>query len=533
MKLNGLRVKEDGKSECRSVMVRIKSYDLPEREQTSIRSSITRNYGTFKQERANMTETATAVNDAVLAKKWATTDWDKARRTVERLQKRIVKASKKKQLYKVKALQKLLSRSHYAKLLAVKRVTENSGKRTAGTDGVVWKTKSNKYKAVLSLSSKRYHPKPLKRIYIPKPNGKLRPISIPTMKDRAMQILYAMTLEPIAETTADPNSYGFRKHRSTQDAIEQIFCCVAKRKSAKWILDFDIKGCFDNISHEWLLDNIPISRRILRKWLKAGYIFDDRYNTVTAGTPQGGNISPILANMTLDGLEKELKRKFNHCKSKYIGNNPKVNLIRYADDGIVTGTNKETIEEAKTIIENFLKERGLTLSNEKTKIVHIDEGFNFLGKNIRKYNGKLIIKPSKENVKAFLDNIRTVIRKHRTTKTDELIRMLNPKIIGWANYHRHSCSYKTFENVDNGIWKAIWYWCKRRHPNKGRKWIANKYYKQVGTRSWTFHSEQIFLRRMQYIRVKRHVKIRAKANPYDPEYAEYFKERLVKRKQLC
>jgi RNA-directed DNA polymerase len=359
----------------------------------------------------------------------------------------------------VKVLQRLLTSSLSGKALAVKRVTENQGKRTSGVDRQLWSTPESKSQAVQNLNRRGYKPLPLRRVYIPKSRTKMRPLGIPTMKDRAMHAVHLLALEPISETKADKNSYGFRPERATHDAIGQCFLMLSRKTSAQWIMEGDIKGCFDNINHEWLIDNIPMDKKILRKWLKAGYIHKRILYPTESGTPQGGVISATLANMTLDGLEAELK-KFRA--------QDKVHMVRYADDFIITGNSKELLEnEVKPLVENFLSARGLELSPEKTGITHIDQGFDFLGVNIRKYNGKLLIKPSKKNVKAFLDKVRNAIKGNKAAKQINLIKMLNPIIRGWANYHRSVTARETFERVDTEIWRTLWKWAKRRHPKKG------------------------------------------------------------------
>jgi RNA-directed DNA polymerase len=243
---------------------------------------------------------------------WHSIDWQAAHENVRRLQARIVKATQMGKWGKVKALQRLLTHSYSAKTLAVKRVTENRGKRTAGIDGEIWETPETKAKAVDKLRQRGYHPLPLRRVYIDKDNGKKRPLGIPTMHDRAMQALYLLALQPIAETTADPNSYGFRPERGTADAIEQSFIVLSWRRSAEWILEADIKSCFDRISHEWLLKHIPLDKAILRKWLKAGYMEKTVLYPTEDGTPQGGIILPVLANLALDGLVFGFKTTRTH-----------------------------------------------------------------------------------------------------------------------------------------------------------------------------------------------------------------------------
>jgi RNA-directed DNA polymerase len=331
---------------------------------------------------------------------WHSIDWQSAHKTVRRLQVRIVKATQEGRWGKVKALQRLLTHSYSAKALAVKRVTENQGKNTPSVDGELWNTPQKKLQAVRQLQKRGYRPQPLKRTYIPKSSDKTkkRPLGIPTLYDRAMQAVYLLALEPVAETTADTCSYGFRRERSTHDAIERCFNALARRNNAKWVMEGDIKACFDTISHEWLLTNVPVERSILRKWLKAGYLEKGKLFPTEEGTPQGGIISPVLANMALDGLEALLLKHFPKGLSQ--GKNALVNLVRYADDFVITGFSRELLEnEVKPLVEAFLQERGLRLSPEKTLITHIDDGFDFLGQNVRKYKGKLLIKPARKRTR--------------------------------------------------------------------------------------------------------------------------------------
>jgi len=273
---------------------------------------------------------------------WKSIPWKAVEKDVRRLQSRIAKAVSEKKYRKVKSLQWLLTHSYHGKLLAVKRVTTNRGKNTPGVDGVVWRTGRQKMAAVAGLRRRGYAPLPLRRIYIPNKNGRKRPLSIPTMHDRAMQALYKMALDPVAETTADPNSYGFRSHRRCADAIQQCFIILANRQSPTWILEGDIKACFDEISHEWILNNILLDRQILEKWLKAGYIEEKTVYPTRKGTPQGGIISPTIANMVLDGLESVAKASAPPWRQGQA--RPKINVIRYADDFIITGESKHLLE---------------------------------------------------------------------------------------------------------------------------------------------------------------------------------------------
>jgi RNA-directed DNA polymerase len=319
---------------------------------------------------------------------WDQVEWPSVRRRVRGLQIRIAKATRDQNWRRVKALQRFLVNSYSAKAMAVKRVTENDGKRTPGVDGETWSTPEAKWRAIQRLNSRGLRPQPLRRVYIPKRGSttKKRPLGIPVMLDRAQQALHLQGLEPVAETQADPHSYGFRRNRGTQDAIARVFNLLAKKTSASWILEGDIRGCFDNFRHGWLESHVPMDTKVLSGWLKAGYVESGKLFPTEAGTPQGGIASPTIANIALDGLETILTERFGSTKNSM--NQLRVRLVRYADDFIITGTSKELLErEVKPCVEVFLAERGLELSQEKTKITHISEGFDFLGQNVRKYGG--------------------------------------------------------------------------------------------------------------------------------------------------
>lgn len=465
------------------------------------------------------------------ATEWHVIDWEISHRGVRELQVRIAKAAKNEQWRRVKSLQRLLVRSFSAKAIAVKRVTENRGRKTAGVDGELWDTPITKWEAISRLVRRGYKPKPLRRVYIPKANGNLRPLGIPTMLDRAMQALYLLALEPVSETTADRNSYGFRPMRSTADAIEQCFVNLSRANSAEWVLEGDIKGCFDNISHDWLVANVPMDRTILQKWLRAGYVKSNRLYSTDAGTPQGGIISPVLANLALDGLEKELEAQFGQKNTK-ASYKTKVNYVRYADDFIITGISRDLlVDEVKPLVEAFMAKRGLSLSPEKSVITHIEAGFDFLGQNVRKYRGKCLIKPSPKNLKTFLANVRSVLNGNKTKPAWWIIEKLNPMIRGWANYHRGVVAKETFNYVDYRIWKMLWQWCKRRHLKRRKRWIRGKYFKTVKTRSWVFQGiapsgQWLSLLYANDTPIKRHTKIKAEANSYDPVWEQYFEQRL-------
>jgi len=451
------------------------------------------------------------LTDTQLYQDWKTINWHQVEKSVNKLQTRITKAVLLNKWNLVKRLQYLLTHSYSSKLLAVRRVTLNKGKRTPGIDGEKWITPDSKIKAVLSLTGKRYKAKPLKRVFINKiDKKKKRPLGIPTMYDRAIQSLYALALEPIAEIMSDTRSFGFRRHRSTKDACQQIFLCLSRKNSAQWILEGDIKGCFDNINHQWLLANIPMEKSILTQFLKAGFIYKRHLNPTKAGTPQGGIISPILANMTLDGIEKLLMAKY----PKRSNNSTKVNFIRYADDFIVTANTEETAREIKDIIVSFLKERGLELSNDKTLITSIKEGFDFLGWNFRKYNGKLLIKPSKTSIKRFTETISQTINGGKAWSQEVLIAKLNPIIRGWANYHNSVVSSDIFQTLDHRIWELLWQWAKRRHSNKPKDWIVKKYWKRSTSRKWNFRTEKNSLFLLSKTRIYRHIPLKLQMNPF-------------------
>jgi RNA-directed DNA polymerase len=349
-----------------------------------------------------------------------------------------------------------------------------------------------------------------------------------------MQALYLLALDPMAETLGDSNSYGFRSTRSPADAIEQCFTDLCQRNSAQWILEGDIKSCCDNISHGWLLAHIPMDTTILRKWLKAGFIDKHVLYTTEEGTPQGGMCSPVIANMALDGLERKLRE---HFPTSHRGSSQeKVNFVRFADDFSITGKAKEVLEQTvKPLVKQFMEERGLELSAEKTLITHIEDGFAFLGQHVRKYQGKLLIKPAQKNVKAFLENIRKLVKDDKQAVAGHLIAQLNPKSRGWANDHHHIVSKETFTKVDHAIFTMVWQWAKRRHPKQSHTWIRKKYFHSIGGANWVFSGEvlgrdgavhRIRLLKMRSISIERHAKIQSEANPYDPAWERYFEKRL-------
>lgn len=462
---------------------------------------------------------------------WMSINWRLVQKNVRVLQHRLAKATQDGNWRRVKALQRMLTRSFSAKALAVKRVTENQGKRTAGVDRELWDTPQQKFAAIARLKKHRYRPLPLRRVRIPKSNGKERPLGIPTMRDRAMQALHLLALDPVLESVSDPNSYGFRKNRCTADAMAQIFVKMSRKVAAVWVLDADIEGFFDNLNHQWLVDHVCMDKSILRKWLKSGVVDRGRLVATTAGTPQGGIASPALANWALNGLEtgliKHLDAKWGPTNAKKL----KVGVIRYADDFVVTGASQELLEtEIRPWVDAFLAERGLRLSAAKTRIVHIDQGFDFLGWHFRKYSEKLLIKPSQKNVRTFYDKVKKVIGDHLMVKQEDLIRLLNPMLRGWAHYHSPVVAKETFSRLEWFIQWRLWRWAKRRHPKKSADWIRRKYWQPVGDRKWVFAAtvkmadgskSTMELYSLSSTPIERHRKVKGDYRPYDRQWEMY------------
>ncbi len=484
---------------------------------------------------------------------WTDLNWREIEQQVWKLQKRIYQASGRGDAKAVHRLQRLLMRSRSARLFATRRVTQdNQGKKAAGVDGM--KSVSPPYRVLraenLRLPSKA---QPTRRVWIPKPRSEeRRPLGIPTMRDRAAQALAKLALDPEWEARFEPNSYGFRPGRSCHDAIEAIFAAI--RYGPTYVLDADIAKCFDRIDHEALLNKLntyPHLRRAIKAWLKSGVMEGETLCPTTEGTPQGGVISPLLANVALHGLEETIRGA-----SCYGTGQNRPTVIRYADDFVILHRDATVIEDVREGVETWLTGMKLELKPSKTRVAHTldpyqgeQPGFDFLGFSIRQHRVgkthsgtwmgrttlgfKTIISPSAENVADHRATMKDVIKRGAMATPDQLVKRLNPKARGWANYFSSSVAQKTFSTMDHDLFKLLWRWAKRRHPRKNAHWIGSKYWQHHGRRNWTFGGKDGRESLLWYADtpIRRHTKVKGTRSPYEGDWT-YWATRLGRHPEV-
>jgi len=474
---------------------------------------------------------------------WDQIDWSHCTQYVRSLRQEIFRATREGNLSKVRTLQRIMLRSEENRCLAVRRVTQvNRGKYTPGVDKVVVKTPKARGELVDRLANyEPWKPLPTRRVYIPKANGKQRPLGIPAILDRCIQAVVKNALEPFWEAKFEDSSYGFRPGRGCHDAVERIYNLASAKGNRRWVLDADIKGAFDNIDHGKLLEvigNFP-ARELIRQWLKAGYLEDGVFHDTEAGTPQGGVISPLLANIAFHGMEEALGVKFwsRTTKKHATELTPKsVGLVRYADDFVVFCHTKEEAEQAKEKLKAWFAERGLSFSEEKTRITNLDEGFDFLGFNVRQYPSKnsksgfkLLIKPSKKSVKEMGRKLKDAFHEGHGGPTHALIAGLNPVIRGWANYFRTGVSARAFNRLDDYCFKLQRRWVVKRHPTKSWGWRRRRYWGNYRDRDrWVFGNKDLNLLKFSWTPIKRHTMVRRFASWDDPDLQGYWDERKIR-----
>ena len=474
---------------------------------------------------------------------WNAIKWHKVEKYVDKMQKQIYRAVSEKDFRKVRHLQIILINSEAVLLLAIKKVTQvNKGKRTPGIDG--YRALNDKKRAELfdtmkCMNIELHNPKPAYRRYIRKKNGKFRSLGIPIIKDRIYQEIIRMALEPQAEAHFEPISYGFRPKRGCHDAMGRIMNNIM-HGNWSWIFEGDFKSCFDTLDHDFILKKIkgfPLYN-LVEKFLKAGYVDNDVLYSSNKGTPQGGILSPLLANIALHGMEETLKISYRKRTRKgyvYYATEGNYRMVRYADDFVIFANSKEDIEVVYDILKPYLEERGLELAEDKTRITHISDGFDFLGFNFRRYktfNGIIhLCKPSKESIKGFKSKVAEICRQMHGSSVDALINRLNPLIRGTANYWKPTVAKVIFTHMDNYIWIKIYKFVRRLHPNKPMKWIKERYFphyfdgKHYGNWILTGPNEGNTLIKMVWTPIRRHIMIQFNHSPYDKSKYEYFTKR--------
>jgi len=507
---------------------------------------------------AERSDATSSLNDL---QSWHDVPWKEVNRAVVSLRRRIFLASRSKDFRKLRRLQLLMLKSHSNLLFSIRRVCANKGGKTPGVDGVILATPADRLKFFLDnreFDWVNYSPSPVKRIYVPKPDGRKRPIGIPSMRDRIFQMVCKSALEPEWEARFEMVSYGFRPSRSVNDCINRLWLALHKAGSRQWIVDADTSLCFDSISHDCILEkveNFPWAD-VIRKWLKSGLVLESVWLETDDGTPQGGTISPLLANIAFDGLESELGVKYT---SRQVRSDCRL-LIRYADDLVVLCHTKADATAALDLLRTHLAKRGLDIAEAKTRIVHVAEGFDFLGFNIalapkdgapdhviRREGDDFIIDydgvgcyvhPSEKSIRKVMTSLADTFRKNIGSSAEVLISKVNPIIRGWVESKRCWHSSRTFRKLDNYLFTLQLRWMKRKHPTKSFKWKRNQYFTHVKfgpiNNRWVFRSpgQKLYMFQFKWYHYFTHIMTQMKACPDDKQFADYYLDLNQKRLEI-